>query len=98
MRRTLLFIAAALALFVAPSCATQFSGSPQVRGGVAGCISRCRSQNMVLGAYVYVGEYSTACVCEPSTRTAAASGATASVPAAVGVALQMRRHQDQRVR
>jgi hypothetical protein len=82
------------------SCATNFTGSPHVENGRAGCEAKCRGQGMELAGMVYLGEYSSGCVCEVPARAgagprrvllASAGGAAAG---AVGVELQ-RRAQEQ---
>jgi hypothetical protein len=81
-------------------CATNFVGSAYVEEGRAGCERKCQGDGLVMSGIVYMGEYSSACVCEvPSASGAsganasnAASGATG---AAAGVVMQMRRNQDQ---
>jgi hypothetical protein len=74
-------------------CATNFVGSPHIEGGRHGCEAKCRGVGMVVGGMVYMGEYSSACVCEvpeSSSRNAVAAGGGG----AVGVILQMRRDDD----
>ena len=45
-------------------CATSFTGSAHIEGGRQACESRCRGQGMETAGMVYMGEYSSACVCE----------------------------------
>ncbi|MBE7486256.1 MAG: hypothetical protein HS104_40595 [Polyangiaceae bacterium] len=81
------------------SCATNFTGSPHVEGGRAGCEKKCKAQGMEVAGMVYMGEYSDACVCSVPGQTAghhkklvaAVAGAGAG---AAGVVLQMRRSDD----
>ena len=80
-------------------CATEFTGQPHFQGGPRECYRKCSSVGLVMQSFVYVGEYSSACVCgmpnESAEATpASATGATAA--AAAGVAMQMRRQQERR--
>jgi hypothetical protein len=79
-------------------CATSFTGSAHVEDGRSGCEVKCRGQGMELVGMVYMGEYSSACVCAipgqataVETLRAASSGAVAS--GAAGVIMQMRAQQ-----
>src|SRR5690606_12858421 len=48
------------------SCgATSFIGDAQFPGGPDACRSRCSQDGLKEAAYVYAGEYSSACVCAP---------------------------------
>lgn len=49
---------------------TSFEGKAQFPGGPRGCFQECSRQNMVMGSFVYVGEYSSACACKPKTNAA----------------------------
>ncbi len=89
-----------LALSVA-GCATSFTGSPHVENGRSGCESKCKGQGMEVAGMVYMGEYSSACVCEVPGQHASqrrmlvgASGAVAGGVAGV----EMQRQQAQRNR
>lgn len=89
-----------LAAPVAMGCATSFTGSAHVEDGRAGCEAKCRGQGMQVAGMVYMGEYSSACVCEVPGSAASgrrqqllASSASAA-GAAAGVVMQMRRQQD----
>jgi hypothetical protein len=78
-------------------CATSFTGSAHFPGGASGCFEHCKKQGMEMGAFVYAGSYSDACVCEPvqdGTKSGRGAGA-AFGPAAVGVVLQARAAQQQ---
>ena len=94
MRSKLLMIVATLAL---SSCATAFMGSPHVEGGRAGCVAKCSGQGMGLAGMVYMGEYSSACVCQmPGAGQASLLGpAGAAAGAAVAVAVETQRRQQQ---
>jgi len=77
-------------------CQTQFTGSAHV--SVTECQARCTADGMQMAGMVYMGEYSSACVCElsgaaPASPTSVAPGAVGAV---AGVMMQMRRaHQQQ---
>ncbi|HEY2404610.1 MAG TPA: hypothetical protein VGI10_01335 [Polyangiaceae bacterium] len=90
-----LFIPVAFGAFgVACEPPTSFQGEAKVAGGPRACVERCRSQNMVMAAFVYVGEFSTACACAPRPEQGMSSneGATSAavVAAATGVETQRR--------
>jgi outer membrane lipoprotein SlyB len=96
MKRTL---ACSLILLLA-GCATSFTGSPHVEDGRAGCDKKCRGQGMETAGMVYMGEYSSACVCAVPGQHAsrgrilvAAAGAAAG--AVAGVEMQRQRAQQQ---
>jgi hypothetical protein len=91
----------ALVLSSGLGCATSFTGSPHIEGGRNGCEAKCRGQGMQIAGMVYMGEYSSACVCEVP-RSAASSkdrdmlvGSAGASGAAVGVVMQMARQQQQ---
>ena len=55
-------------------CATTaFAGAARVEGGPRGCYHKCRDQRMEMESFVYMGEYSTACVCRLRPRRAVAA-------------------------
>ena len=82
-------------------CATSFTGSAHVENGRAGCEDKCKGQGMQVAGMVYMGEYSSACVCEvprgsASSRRDLLVGAAAAVAGAVdGVAMQAQRQHEQ---
>jgi hypothetical protein len=85
-----------IAACLTPACATSFAGNANVPGGPSGCARRCRDEQMRMSSYVFVGAYSSACVCEPGSQasnTQTGSEAGGAVAAAVGVMMQMRRNQ-----
>jgi hypothetical protein len=91
---------AVLALVALSACATSFTGSPYVEDGRQGCERKCKGQGMDVAGMVYMGEYSSACVCAEPGKTASSRSqqllAAASVAAgAAGVEMQMRRAQQQ---
>ena len=93
MRRLFLFLWLAVA-----GCATSFQGEAKFPGGPRACFKRCKAAGLEMSSFVYVGEYSTGCVCglKASMRSASASerdATAATSAAAVGVVLQMRRAQ-----
>jgi hypothetical protein len=77
-------------------CATSFTGSAHIEGGCVGCESKCGEQGLEMAGMVYMGEYSSACVCELAGSASADSASVSG--AAVGVAMQMRRQQEQHSR
>lgn len=83
-------------------CATSFTGSAYVENGRTGCEAKCRGQGMAVAGMVYMGEYSSACVCEvPRTTSAGPSHDTLALAGggsgggAVGVIMQMQRQAQQ---
>ncbi|MDH5671610.1 MAG: hypothetical protein OEZ06_05635 [Myxococcales bacterium] len=88
--RLLLSIVATLTL---GACATSFTGSAHIDGGRAGCENKCAGQGLAMSGLVYMGEYSSACVCEvPGSGSSAAPVASVAAGAA-GVVMQQRRAQ-----
>ena len=81
-------------LLLASGCATTFTGAAEVEGGRPGCERKCLAVGLTMQAYVFMGEYSTACVCAPPSATSGASSA-ATAAVAVGVMTQMRDAADQ---
>lgn len=84
----------------ASGCATNFTGSPHVEDGRRGCEAKCKSQGMEVAGMVYMGEYTSGCVCVVPGQTASrqqlmmAAGAGAGAGSA-GVVMQMRSQQQQ---
>ena len=90
--KTLSMVCAIVA--TASGCATSFTGSAHVEGGRAGCERKCAGDGLTMQGLVYMGEYSSACVC--AVPGSAATGAAASAGGgAVGVVMQMRRQQEE---
>jgi hypothetical protein len=97
---------AALATMLLPAlagggCATNFYGSAYVPHGPRGCLEGCNTVGLEMAGMVYLGEYSSACVCRVrpdagAAPTAAAADddamslAVAGLGASVGVVLRMR--------
>jgi len=81
------------------ACATAFMGSPHVEGGRNGCQAKCTGQGMAVAGMVYMGEYSSACICAvPGAAHASVideGAAAAAAGGAVGVELQRRQQQQQ---
>jgi hypothetical protein len=80
----------------ASGCATSFHGGAHVADGRAGCERKCQSENLQIAGMVYLGEYSSACVCEvPRTNAAQARASlllsTGSTGGTVAVITAMRR-------
>ena len=77
--------------------ATEFTGSAHVEEGRAGCERKCASQGLAMTGMVYMGEYSSACMCEVpgAATTSSAAPSAAAAGASSGVVMQMRRIQEQ---
>ena len=96
---------ATLVLLVASAigCGTTFTGSAHVEDGRRGCEGKCRGQGMQVAGMVYMGEYSSACVCQVPRATASASddstqllsSAAAVTGAADGVVMEAQRRAAQ---
>lgn len=89
-------ILVSLSLF---GCATTFTGSPHVENGRSGCEVKCRGQGMEMAGMVYMGEYSSACVCQVPGQHASRTHLLNETSGAVagGVAgVEMQRQQSQR--
>lgn len=75
-------------------CNTQFTGDPHI--SPAACQARCAQSNLQMAGMVYMGEYSSACICEVGKAGVPAGVAVAgALGAAPGVILQMQREQAQ---
>ncbi len=92
-------------LFFCGGCATAFVGDAHFPGGPSGCAKHCDQSGLAMDSFVYMGEYSSACVCKPkagalaspSSPSAAAAGG-ASAGAAAGVVMAMRERERERER
>ena len=85
-----------VALLFSLGCQTQFTGSPHI--DPATCQAKCAADRLVMAGMVYMGEYSSACLCEvprPAGALPAAAAAGAVGGAAAGVVMQMRRQNEQ---
>ena len=95
-------IASAGFFLVTASCnPTTFNGDAHFPGGPAGCAKACQKQGLSMGAFVYAGEYSSACVCSarPASASAEADDGLAAVAiGATGVMTQMRAAEQQAAR
>jgi len=91
---------AAMLFLALGGCQTSFTGSPHVENGRAGCEAKCRGQGMDIAGLVFMGEYSSACVCSVpghGAKSRAMMVATAAGGAgAVGVVMQMRQNDENR--
>jgi hypothetical protein len=80
-------------------CATNFTGDPHIANGRAGCEEKCKGEGMALAGMVFMGEYTSGCVCTVPGQAASAgrqlmAAAEAGAAAgAAGVVLQMRAQQ-----
>ena len=101
MTRT--FMALTLLMLVS-ACATSFQGSAHIEDGRAGCEQKCAGQGLSMSGLVYLGEYSSACVCSvvgPGGPGAISrdewnhNAAAAAAGAAAGVMMQMERNEQQ---
>jgi len=108
MRPLLLALTWFAFVLVAAGCATSFTGDAHYPGGARACFAKCASEQMQMSGFVYMGEYSSACVCEPRHTGAVATGGeaiasssevggagAAGATGAVGVILQARMQQQQ---
>jgi hypothetical protein len=83
-----------LLLAAAPACATSFRGNANVSPG--DCVTRCGEIGGHMDSYVYLGDYSTACVCRPGLAVAESGGggtAGGVTGAVAGVWMQMQRNR-----
>lgn len=90
-------------VFSIAGCRTDFRGSATFNGGPTACFRRCADEGMVMSSFVYMGEYSTGCVCGLRRTDGTAGGEVAdgaetggSGMAAAGVWMQMRREGESR--
>jgi hypothetical protein len=77
-------------------CQTTFTGDPHI--SPADCQAKCQQTNLVMAGIVYMGEYSSACICEvprPPGAPVSSIAVGATGGAAAGVVMQMRRAQSQ---
>ena len=93
-------LAAGVAAFVATGCATSFVGSAYFEGGRPACEAKCREQGMEAAGMVFMGEYSSACLCEVPRPNGAPPRAVSSLAGAAGggsagVWMQMQAAQQQ---
>ncbi len=82
--------------FLVTGCATSFSGSAHIN--LDQCQAKCSKWNMIVTGMVAMGEYSTACVCQPPTgpKTSSPAASVSGVTgASAGVMMQMQRMRRQ---
>ena len=84
-----------MAVFVVAGCATNFTGDPHIEEGRGGCEAKCKGQGMALAGMVFMGEYTSGCVCTVPGQTASRDQLLAAAQAgagagAAGVVMQMR--------
>jgi hypothetical protein len=84
---------------------TTFTGGAHFPDGPGGCQDKCKEGGLEFAAFVYAGEYSSACVCQAPSELRARTGARVSATAAdagssaaVGVMTQMREAAAERER
>jgi hypothetical protein len=68
---------------------TVFAGAAKVPKGPEGCRERCESWGMQLAGMVQLGEYSDGCICEVKRGASGSPSASAAIPAAAGVHMQV---------
>jgi hypothetical protein len=73
-------------------CGTMFFGSAHYPGGPKACQTNCRAKGMEMSAFVFAGEYSTACVCGPHGSEASPTAAV-TTDSSVAVVTMMRQQQ-----
>ncbi len=84
---------AGFTLLLSMGCATSFTGSAHIKGGRSGCERRCAQDGLEMSAFVYMGEYSDACVCGKPGRQGHVAESAAVEGAAASVVMQMRQAQ-----
>ena len=82
-------------LLLASGCATTFTGSAQVEGGRAGCEKKCSAIGLQMQAFVFMGEYSSACVCDVPGPAAQADNSGSKAALAMGALTQLLDMADQ---
>jgi hypothetical protein len=91
------FVVAAVSAVCACTPSTEFTGAAFVPGGSSGCATKCQKEGLEMSAMVFMGEYSSACVCRaqkaasaPATPKESSDSEGANAEGAVaGVFLQM---------
>ena len=98
MKRTLIIVS----IVLGAGCRTEFTGSAHIDPGT--CQAKCNEAHLQMAGMVYMGEYSSACICEiprapgPPSGGMGAQASAAAAGAAAGVVMQMRQQQDQQRR
>jgi hypothetical protein len=96
MRRWVLAI---IGLACQLGCQTQFIGSAHITPEA--CAAKCTESHLQMAGMVYLGEYSSACVCETikppdaATPGVAMNAAPGALGASAGVMMQMERERQQ---
>lgn len=93
------FIKLPLFILFIGGCATNFTGSPHVEDGRKGCEAKCTSQGMEVAGMVYMGEYTSGCVCSvpgqsASSRKLMMASASGAGAGAAGVVMQKRKDDE----
>jgi len=89
------FIGLVMISIVATGCATAFQGSAHVDGRPA-CEAKCKEQGMVLSGMVFMGSYTSGCVCTlpgqppPTQQQVVGMAEAAAAAGGTGVVLQQR--------
>lgn len=89
-------------VFFLAGCQTTFTGDPHIENGHAGCEEKCKGQGMALAGMVFMGEYTSGCVCTVPGQSAStrdqvlAAAETGAAAGSTGVVMQMRRQEEQR--
>ena len=86
------FLVLFFSIFIS-SCSTTFHGSSHVDKN--SCVLKCKEEGLVLDSMVFMGEYSSGCVCRRPQRTSSikSKGGAESLGSVIGVIEQMRREQ-----
>lgn len=84
-----------LVLLSLTACATEFLGEAHYVGGPSACVRNCRKEHMEMDSFVFMGEYSSACVCRLVRRETQSAQhddtrSSGSVGAVAGVMTQIR--------
>lgn len=93
-----LVLISAFVLLVGCKQPTSFKGDAHFPGGPSACYEMCKSNGMEMDSYIFVGEYSSGCVCRPVRTSGQASSQSASGSAAstAGVIAQTRIEEERR--
>ncbi|MBL4637448.1 MAG: hypothetical protein JKY56_26565 [Kofleriaceae bacterium] len=78
---------------------TSFKGDAHFPGGPNACFEMCKSGGMEMDSYIFVGEYSSGCVCRPvriSGQQTSSQSRAGSTAAAAGVIAQTRIEEERR--
>jgi hypothetical protein len=89
-QRWMLLCALAFAALLSSCGATSFKGQAKFPGGAPACFTHCQKRSMQMENFVYLGAYSSACVCgvvrpsnsgkrDTTARSSASAGAVAAV-------------------